>query len=173
MRALVVLAIVLAPIGAAARDRVTLDVLSGRPITADATGVAIVGGARWDRLVLPAFEVGAGIEVGTSTGVEALERIAIVPGFAFLTRIAGLELRLEERFGWQAVHGEITLDSVPLRGTETRSFHDETGIAVDSPLSSGVDVRARVGMTIDGVYPAGHSSVRIGPFVGVAAVVHI
>jgi hypothetical protein len=71
------------------------------------------------------------------------------------------------------VNGEITLDSVPLRGTETRSFHEEAAVAAGSMVSSAVELRARLGVTVDGVYPAGHSSVRIGPVVGLAAVVHI
>jgi hypothetical protein len=164
---------VLAPAVAAAGDRVTVDGFVGRPITAGGTGVAVVAGARWDRLVLPALELGVGLEAGTSTGSDQLRRVALVPGIAFVTHRAGLELRVEERFGWQVVNGEITLDSVPLRGTETRSFHEEAAVAAGSMVSSAVELRARLGVTVDGVYPAGHSSVRIGPVVGLAAVVHI
>jgi hypothetical protein len=162
--------LVLAPSLAAADDRLTVGAMTGRPISADGTGLAIAGELRWDRLIVPWLELGAGLELGSSTGRSALERVALLPGFAVVTKASSLELRFEERGGWQLVNGTLTLDAIPLSGTESRSFHDEVDVAVGAVLTRSSDLRGRAGLTIDGLYPAGHSSLRVGPFIGVAFV---
>ena len=143
-----------------------------RPIARSGTGASHALAVRFDRAVIPNLELGAGLEVGMSRGDEPLARLALLPGIAFRFATVGeLEFRIEEQIGWQIVHGHLTLDGIPLRGTETRSFHDELALAVDAPLTNGVELRARAGLVLDGIYPAGHASTRAGPFVGISFVI--
>jgi hypothetical protein len=128
---------------------------------------------RWDRLFTPYLEAGAGLEVGFSTGDEALQRYAVLPGVAFVHPVGEIVLRVEEQLGWQLVHGRLTLDGIPLAGTETRSFHNAFAFAADAPISGDFDIRARIGFAIDGIYPAGHSSTFFGLFAGIAVVAHL
>jgi hypothetical protein len=153
-------------------DRVTLGYLASPPIAASARGVSHAMMLRWDaRLLRPWLELGLGIEAGVSGGQESLTRFAVLPGFALVKPLGSLELRLEHQIGWQLVHGRITLGGVPLRGTESRSFHQELAVALDAPLTEVVDLRVRGGMVVDGIYPPGYSSTRVGPFVAIAFVV--
>lgn len=169
-RIMTVLAVLAVTPPARADDRITVGYMAARPITAEDSGLAHSIAARWDRLVMPWLEVGAGVEAGFSSGDESVDRFAVLPGLAFVERVGDLSFRLEQQIGWQVAHGKVTLDGIPLRGTETRGFHYEGALAVDAMLTSGVDLRARIGVTVDGLYPVGHSSTRVGPFVGVAAV---
>ncbi len=117
------------------------------------------------------LELGLGIEVGASGGSEPLQRGALLPGIALARTIGSLTWRIEEQIGPQVVRGRLSIGPIPLRGTETRSFHDELALAVDVPITDVVDLRIRAGLQIDGIYPAGHASTFVGPIVGVAAVV--
>jgi hypothetical protein len=170
----VVLALLLASGSAAAEvdHRATLGYLASPPIAASARGVSHAMMLRWDaRTFRPWLELGVGIEAGVSGGRESLTRFAVLPGFALIKRVGTFELRLEQHVGWQLVRGRITLDGIPLRGTETRSFHQELAVALDAPLTEVVALRVRGGMVVDGIYPPGYSSTRVGPFVGIAFVV--
>jgi len=160
-----VLALLVVPVLAHADDRIEVGALAARPIAASATGIGVAAQARWDRRVVPWLEIGAGIEGGLSSD---LQRVAFLPGVALVSKWSGLEVRLEERGGWQIVHGTLTLDAIPLAGTETRSFHDEIAIGVSAAIDHSSELRGRAGVAIDGIYPAGHSSLRVGPFIGVA-----
>jgi hypothetical protein len=169
-----VLALLVASRVAAAEvdDRVTLGYLASPPIAASARGVSHAMMLRWDaRAWRPWLELGVGIEAGVSGGRESLTRFAVLPGVALVKPVGDFELRLEQQIGWQVVHGRITLGGIPLRGTETRSFHQELAVALDAPLTEVVDLRVRGGMVVDGIYPPGYSSTRVGPFVAIAFVV--
>lgn len=157
--------LVLSPVLARADDRVEVGALAARPIAAGVTGIGVAAQARWDRRVVPWLEVGAGIEGGLSND---LQRVAFLPGIAVVAKWSTLEVRIEERGGWQIVHGKLTLDAIPLEGTETRSFHDEVAVGVSAAVNASSELRGRAGVAIDGIYPAGHSSLRVGPFIGVA-----
>jgi hypothetical protein len=153
-------------------DRVTLGYLASPPIAASASGVSHAMMLRWDaRALRPWLELGLGIEVGVSGGRESLTRFAVLPGVALVKPVGNFELRLEHQVGWQLVRGRITLGGIPLRGTETRSFHQELAVALDKPLTEVVALRVRGGMVVDGIYPSGFSSTRVGPFIGIAFVV--
>ena len=161
----VVALLVLVPTLAAADDRVEVGALAARPIAGGAAGISAAVEGRWDRRVVPWLELGAGIEAGASSD---LQRLALLPGIALVTTWSGLEVRLEERAGWQIVPGTLTLDAIPLTGTETRSFHEETAVGVSAAIDHSSELRGRAGLAVDGIYPAGHSSLRAGPFIGVA-----
>lgn len=157
--------LLLVPALASADDRLEVGALASRPIAGGVTGIGVAAQARWDRRVIPWLEIGAGIEGGLSND---LQRVAFLPGIAVVAKWSTLEVRIEERGGWQVVHGTLTLDAIPLAGTETRSFHDELAVGVSAAVNSGSELRGRAGVAIDGIYPAGHSSLRVGPFIGVA-----
>jgi hypothetical protein len=126
---------------------------------------------RWEHAMKPWLELGGGIELGYSGGRESQTRFALMPGVAFVHSLGAVTLRIEEQFGWQVVRGRLTLDAIPLRGTETRSFHEEAAVALDAALTPTIALRARAGIIVDGIFPVGHASVRAGPFVGVAVVI--
>jgi hypothetical protein len=148
-----------------ADDRVTMGYLASRPIAASGSGIAHAAMLRWDHAIQPRVEILIGVEAGVSGGEQPIARYAALPGIAI--RLAH-DLRLEEQVGWQIVRGRLTLDGIPLRGTETRSFHNELSIAWDLPLTDLVTLRLRGGLLIDGIYPVGHASTHVGPFAGVS-----
>jgi hypothetical protein len=148
-----------------ADDRVTMGYVASRPIAASGSGIAHAMMLRWDHPIRPRIEIDLGVEAGVSGGEQPLARFAALPGIAI--EIAR-NLRVEEQVGWQIVRGRLTLDGIPLRGTETRGWHDELALAFDRPLTNIVTLRLRGGVVIDGIYPSGHASTRVGPFVGVS-----
>ena len=152
-----------------ADDRVTAGYMISRPITQSGTGASHSALVRWDREVWRALEVGFGIELGVSGGDEPIARFAMLPGVAYtFARVGELGLRIEEQVGWQIVRGRLTIDGIPFRGIETRSWHNEIAFAAGAPISDQIDLRARAGIVIDGIYPSGHASLRVGPFVGIS-----
>jgi hypothetical protein len=171
-RTAAVTAALLASTAARADDRVALGYLASRPIAASGSGLAHSVAMRFDRDVTSRIELGVGLELGVSGGAQPLQRLALLPGIALVHKAGSLTWRLEEQIGWQIVRGRLTLDGIPLRGTETRSVRNELAVAVDAPLTEVVDLRVRVGLQIDGIYPVGHASTRLGPFVGISFVVH-
>ncbi len=170
MKSAALVAALVASTTAHADDRIALGYLASRPIAASGSGVAHSVALRFDRDVSSKIEVGVGLELGGSAGDEPLQRAALLPGIALVHHTGSLTWRLEEQLGWQIVRGRLTLDGVPFRGTETRSFRNELAVAVDAPLTAVVDIRVRAGLVIDGIYPVGHASTRVGPFVGVSFV---
>lgn len=164
VRYLLVLAALVVPTRVHAEDRVTMGYLVSRPIAASGSGIAHAAMLRWDHSIRPPIEILIGVEAGVSGGEQPIARFAALPGIAI--RLAH-DLRIEEQVGWQIVRGRLTLDGIPLRGTETRSFHNELAIAWDRHLTDLVTLRLRGGLFIDGIYPAGHASTRVGPFVGI------
>jgi hypothetical protein len=157
---------------ATADDHVALGYLVSPPIAASGSGPVHAVAGRWDREITSSFEVGIGIELGASGGEQPLTRAAILPGAAIdMFRFGTMTVRLEEQIGWQIVQGRLSLGGLPLRGTEPRGFHQEAALAVDIELNATVDLRVRAGVVVDGIFPAGHRSVEVGPFFGVSAVV--
>jgi hypothetical protein len=162
---------VLAASSARADDRLATGYVVSRPIVRAEPGIAHAIAARYERGLGARLEIGIGIQAGYSSGTETLWRAAVLPGIALTFPLDAITLRIEEQGGWQVVHGRVTLDGIPLAGTETRSFHNELSLAIDAPLSRTIDLRARAGVAIDGLFPAGHVSIYVGPFVGVAVIV--
>jgi hypothetical protein len=157
---------------ASADDHVALGYLASPPIAESGSGVAHAVAGRWDRMISPVIELGIGIEVGASGGDEPITRLAVLPGGAILiTRYRAITVRIEEQFGWQIARGRLTLGGLPLRGTEPRGFHEEVAFAIDVEVNPTVALRGRVGAVVDGIFPAGHSSIELGAFVGISAVV--
>jgi hypothetical protein len=169
---LATLALLLCASPAAADDRITVGYLLSRPSAASGGSSAHAVASRWDRMFTPYLEAGAGLEIGFSFGDQALQRYAFLPGAAFVYPVGEIVVRVEEQLGWQIVRGRLTLDGIPLAGTETRSFHNAFAVAADAGLTDTFDIRARLGFAIDGIYPAGHASTFFGLFAGIAIVVH-
>ncbi|HTL33671.1 MAG TPA: hypothetical protein VL326_11120 [Kofleriaceae bacterium] len=163
MRQLLVLSTLAIASSARAEDRLTMGYVASRPIAPSGSGIAHAMMVRWDHPFRPRVEILFGLEVGVSGGEQPIARFAALPGIAI---DIAKDLRLEEQVGWQIVRGRLTLDGIPLRGTETRGWHDELALAFDRPLTDLVTLRLRGGMVIDGIYPSGHASTRFGPFVG-------
>lgn len=159
----------------ASSGHVAVGYIMSPAIAQGSAGAAHALSARFDRAAFrSSLELGIGIEAGFSGGDESLTRFALLPGIAYrVARLDDLSFYIEERAGWQIVRGRLTLDGIPLRGTETRSWHNELAFAAGGPLTNLVELRARVGVVIDGIYPAGHASTRVGPFVGVAIAVEL
>jgi hypothetical protein len=171
---LVVLIAALPARAARADDQLAVGYLISRPVARSGTGAQHSLTAQYVRMLPRCVEIGGGIETGVSGGEEPLARVAFLAGVGLrLAQLGELRVRIEELGGWQIVRGRLTLDGIPLRGTETRSWHDELAITAEAPLSNVVQLRARAGITIDGVYPAGHASTRSGPFVGISFVIAI
>lgn len=157
---------------ASADDHVALGYLVSPPIADSGNGLVHAVTGRWDRELRPWIEVGIGLELGASGGDQPLTRAAVLPGAAVeIARYGTMTIRLEEQIGWQIVQGRLTLGGIPLRGTEPRGFHQEAALAIDFELNESVDLRARIGVVVDGIFPAGRSSIQVGPFVGLSAVV--
>jgi len=154
-------------------DRLTLGYYAARPIAGTAGGIGHTITARWDRAWLNGLELGVGLEVGFSVGSEPLARATLLPGIAKIFELGGLQARIEAAAGPQIVGGRVTLDAIPLQGIEARSFHVEVAGGLDAPLTDRLDLRARLGATMDGLYPAGHASTRLSPFVGVGVVLRL
>lgn len=171
MRHLFLVVLLLAAREATADDRFSAGYVASRPVAVRAPGLAQAAAARWDHRVAPSLELGAGLEIGRSGGEEPLTRFALLPGVAFVYPYAAVTLRLEQQIGWQLAHGRLTLDGVPLTGTEPRGFHSETAVSIDAPISGTVSLGARAGMVIDGIYPAGHASTHVGPFVALTVAI--
>lgn len=170
----VIALVLLVPVAASADDSLAFGYLAARPIARDASGIQNAGSVRWNHRVLDGdlrIELGLGAEVGHYGGAEPLTRVALLPGVAIAKPLGSVVVRVEEIIGWQLVHGKLTVNGIPFAGTETRSFHDEIALAVDGPLTGTLELRARAGIAIDGVYPKGYSLVRVGPFIGVELVV--
>jgi hypothetical protein len=141
-----------------------------RSIAGGDAGIAHAIDARWQRLWSSGFEIGAGIELGYAPGDESLARLALLPAIAWSVPLAAVVGRVEAAAGPQFVRGRVTLGGIPLQGIETRGFHGELSGALDAPLAATIDLRARGGLAIDGLYPAHHASTRVGPFVEIALV---
>ncbi len=157
---------------ASADDRVALGYMVSPPIAESGTGVSHAVTGRWDREIRGWIEVGIGIEVGASGGDQPLTRAAVLPGAALIvSHHRALTFRVEEQIGWQIVSGRLSLGGLPLRGTEPRGFHQEAAFALDIELNATVELRARLGVVVDGIFPAGHSSIQVGSFIGLSAVV--
>jgi hypothetical protein len=156
-----------------AGHRLSAGYLVSRPIAGDASGLAQTFATGWARLFDSGLEVSLGIELGHSGGEEPLERAALLPGVAWVAMSSAIVARAEAAIGPQLVDGRVTIDGIPLRGIETRSFHAELGGAIDGELAPTLDVRARIGIAIDGLYPAGHASTRAAPYVELAVVLHL
>ncbi len=154
------------PAIASADDRLTIGYLASRAMAGESNSLQNTGLARWEH-AWPSVEIGAGVEVAHSGGTDALTRIALLPAIALVRPVGSLQLRLEEQLGWQLVDGHVTIGGIPFAGTEPRSFHDELSAGAAARVDEGVDLRGRVGLMIDGLYPAGHSSLRAGAFIGV------
>jgi hypothetical protein len=164
------LACVVAPSSAIA-DRVDVGYVASSSIVNTGSGLSQAGAARWQRSLREWLEIGAGAELGYSGGREtSLLRFAPLAGVAFVHPIGTLALRVDEQIGWQLVNGHLTLDGIPIAGTETRSFHEELTVGLDAPLTDRMWLRGRGGFVIDGLYPAGHSSTRTSPCVGISIV---
>jgi hypothetical protein len=161
---------------ASADDHVALGYLVSPPIADSGTGVVHTVAGRWDRMLSSKIELGLGLELGASGGDQPLTRAAILPGAAYVigtfdTPVGAMTVRVEEQLGWQIVRGRLTLGGIPLRGTEPRGFHEEAALALDLDVNATIAVRARVGVVLDGIFPAGRGSLQAGPFIGLAAVV--
>jgi hypothetical protein len=152
---------------------ISIGFLVSSPVTSSGSGASPAAALRWDARVHPSIEVGLGVEQGYSTGDESIQRFALLPGAAFVYPLGRLHLRVEDQIGWQIVRGHVTLDAIPLRGTETRGLRNELCGAVDLPVTDALDLRVRAGLTIDGLYPEYHSSTHAGVLVGVLAVARL
>jgi hypothetical protein len=163
--------VVFASARASADDRVAVGYLASSSIVSTGNGLTHSAAAQWQRSIGEWLELGAGAELGVSGGHEtSLTRFAPLAGIAVVHHLGALTLRIDEQIGWQLVHGNLTLDGIPIAGTETRSFHEELTVGLDAPLSDRLSLRGRGGFVIDGLYPAGHSSTRVSPCVGVSIV---
>jgi hypothetical protein len=156
---------------ASADDRVSVGYLASPPIAGDYTGAQSSLSARWEH-PWKWIEASAGVEAGYSGGHDALTRFAVLPGIALAIPVDSMIVRVEEQLGWQVATGRVTLDAIPLQGTEVRGLHDELAVAAQDRLTCSIDLRARGGLVIEGLYPEGHSSTRAGLFVGLSLVIH-
>jgi hypothetical protein len=152
-------------------DRITVGYFASRPIAGHASGIANAIAARWDRMLDSGFEFGLGLELGYSGGDEPLTRATLLPGVAWRAKLAQVLVGADVAAGPQIVRGRVTIDGIPLSGIEPRGFHAELAAAIDGELTSRLYVRARAGVAIDGLYPAGHASTRGAPFVEIAIVI--
>lgn len=165
------IAAVAAPSIAIAEDRGAIDYLVSPPIVRSGSGLQHTFAMRWEHSVRDWLELGLGAELGLSGGHDSeVTRVAALPGLAIVERTGPVTLRIEQQIGWQLVDGKVTLDAIPLTGTETRSFHEELTGAIEVPVTADLALRGRAGVMIDGIYPAGHSSLRVTACIGVSFV---
>jgi hypothetical protein len=153
--------------------RISAGYFASRPIAGDASRIAQGFALRWAHLFGNRLELGAGVELGYSGGEEALSRVALLPTIAWVGKLSAVAARIDASVGPQLVSGRVTIDGIPLKGIETRSIHAELGGAIDAELAPTLDIRGRAGLGFDGLYPAGHASTRVAPFVELAVVLHL
>jgi hypothetical protein len=121
-----------------------------------------------------ATEFGYGAS-GRGTLTQSLVRVALLGGIGLSYRpISRIGLRLDAAAGWQLLSGAILLDHLRVDGSEPRGFRSEFAGTVSVEVSRGLEIFARGGIALDGVYPRPTpSSFLINGFGSVGALFHL
>jgi hypothetical protein len=165
MRALLVVALLATP--ATADHQVGGGYMMSRPISGESGGADHAGVVRWLGRVGVDVDVGLALELGHAPGNtnESLTRFAVLPTFAYRADVGDSVAGVDIAFGWQLAHGTTNVAGVPVTGSESRGIRGEVGLYFAAPVASKTWLRARLGVSLDGIYPQTvDAQTKLGPF---------